>query len=187
MVRFSWLSGDVNWQDYGGKWVSNRQNNGQFDYWFVIELINWENSCGRDADSLPTYNVSLSAVSFADCPAADISRALDSWGITSEQMGQVTDSDTAAMMRVECLHSYGIHCPMSEASGNNYRQLIQQAKTEARNAAANDLAAALARPVNKIGSTGAEFMVGDVMSAIHRAPGIEGRIIRKMHGIPETN
>ena len=38
-MRFSFLSGDMNFTRYGGKWISTRRNNGEFDYYFVIELL----------------------------------------------------------------------------------------------------------------------------------------------------
>jgi len=39
-MRFKFLTGDVNWETYGGKWVSPKLNNGDFDYWLVLEFVN---------------------------------------------------------------------------------------------------------------------------------------------------
>ena len=52
-VRFTFLSGDCNWSDYGGKWISQKFNNGDFDYWLVRELI----PMSEHTDDYPT-NVS---------------------------------------------------------------------------------------------------------------------------------
>ena len=46
-MRFSFLTGDMNYTTYGGKWISTRQNNGEFDYYFVIELLNWPETVGQ--------------------------------------------------------------------------------------------------------------------------------------------
>ena len=32
MVKFKFLTGDCNVSQYGGKFISNKQNNGEFDY-----------------------------------------------------------------------------------------------------------------------------------------------------------
>ena len=61
-MRFSFLSGDMNFTRYGGKWISTRRNNGEFDYYFVIELLNWRETVGRER-AAETYNVSVSIVS----------------------------------------------------------------------------------------------------------------------------
>jgi len=60
MIRFTWLTGDMNWADYGGKWISQKLNNGDFDYFLVLEVWNWFESVGAKEAK---YNVSLSIVS----------------------------------------------------------------------------------------------------------------------------
>ena len=62
-MRFSFLTGDVDFATYGGKWISTRQSNGEFDYYFVIELLNWRETVGQREAPPETYNVSLSVVS----------------------------------------------------------------------------------------------------------------------------
>ena len=46
-MRFSFLTGDMNFTRYGGKWISTRRNNGEFDYFFVVELLNWRETVGE--------------------------------------------------------------------------------------------------------------------------------------------
>ena len=62
-MRFSFLTGDMDFTTYGGKWISTRQSNGEFDYYFVIELLNWRETVGEREAPPETYNVSLSVVS----------------------------------------------------------------------------------------------------------------------------
>ena len=66
-MRFYFLTGDVNYTTYGGKWISTRQSNGDFDYYFVIELLNWREAVGDREAPPETYNVSLSVVSPQEC------------------------------------------------------------------------------------------------------------------------
>ena len=40
-MRFKFLTGDVNWQTYSGLFVSRRLNNGDFDYYLVLRVENW--------------------------------------------------------------------------------------------------------------------------------------------------
>ncbi len=38
-IKWEFLTGDVNWMEHGGTVVSVKQNNGEFDYWLVIEWV----------------------------------------------------------------------------------------------------------------------------------------------------
>lgn len=80
MTRFKFLIGDVNWLDYGGKWVSQKLNNGEFDYWLVLELTNMDDACGRDNEGKDRYNVSLSCVSPGEAGPENIAKAKNCCG-----------------------------------------------------------------------------------------------------------
>jgi hypothetical protein len=47
----------------------------------------------------------------------------------------------------------------------------------------SELDDAMSRPVNKIGSTAAEFMVGDLDSALNRDPSPAKNLLRKLNGM----
>jgi hypothetical protein len=52
-MKFKFLTGDINWQTYGGKFISKKLNNGEFDHWLVIEVTNWANAVGeREAKAI---------------------------------------------------------------------------------------------------------------------------------------
>lgn len=180
MVRFKWLTGDVNWLTYGGKWISNKQNNGEFDYWLVLEILNWEESVSeRDAAEIGhKYNVQLSVVSPGQAGQKNIEAAQSCCGVDDEMLARAGDEG-----KVEILYSYGVHTPIFDKGGNNAHKLIREAKRYANQEASTLFGFLMDRPVNKIGTTGWESLRGDMDSAIKRAVGPEADIIRKMSGI----
>ena len=108
-----------------GKWISNRQTNGEFDYYFVIELLNWQEAVGNDAPP-ETYNVSLAVVSPQEAGKENCRRATDCCGMGDGQCEEVL---------VEALHGYGLSVPVWSKDGNNYKQLMCEARREAQIAA----------------------------------------------------
>lgn len=179
MTRFKFLTGDVNWLSYGGKWVSSKLNNGEFDYWLVMELINMDDACGRDNEGHPTYIVSLSAV--APSEAGDkLKSAFECCGVD-----QSDECASNPLVQVECLHSYGVHTVLWQDNGNNARKLMRQARKEAQ--LANMLFGFyMDRAVNRIGTTGWEAIKGDLTAGLTRtiaSGSTEGNILAKMHGV----
>jgi len=162
-MRFFFLTGDTNFTTYGGKWISNKQSNGEFDYYFVIELLNWEETVGNEAPK-ETYNVTLSVVSPQEAEE-HIARAMDCCGITEEMLGAANGYRDHAL--VEALHSYGVHVPVWSKDGNNWRKLIGEARQEAMGCECM-FGFYMDRPVNRIGTTGWEFLRGDLNSALNR-------------------
>ena len=117
-MRFSFLTGDVDFTTYGGKWISTRQSNGEFDYFFVIELLNWRETVGEREAPPETYNVSLSVVSPQEAQDK-IGAALDCCGITEEMLQTATENGYRDSALVEALHGYGVHTPVWSKDGNN--------------------------------------------------------------------
>jgi hypothetical protein len=60
-VRFNFLTGDVNWSQYGGTWISQKFNNSDTDYWLVREIINWES----EVNLIRLGNIQLCCLRFA--------------------------------------------------------------------------------------------------------------------------
>jgi hypothetical protein len=183
MIRFQWLTGDSNWLTYGGKWISPKLNNGDFDYWLVLEFLNMDEACGRDNEGQPRYNASLSAVSPHQA-GEHLNKALDSCGIGPQhQNGAFVEVTPVAA--VEALHSYGVSAQLWNQSGSNARALLREARKQAQ--MANMLFGFyMDSPKNKIGTTGWEAIKGDLNSALSRtitSGSTEGRILGKMHGV----
>ena len=165
-MRFSFLTGDVDYTTYGGKWISTRQSNGEFDYYFVIELLNWRETVGEREAPPETYNVSLSAVSPHEAQDK-IGAALDCCGITEAMLRTATENGYRDSVLVEALYNYGTHTPVWNKDGNNWRALMREARQEARQCEFL-FGFYLDRPVNRIGTTGWEALRGDLTSALDR-------------------
>lgn len=151
-MNFQFLVGDLNWQEYGGKWISPELNNGDWPYWLVIEFINFLDATGELLDG-KEYVVEISAVSPEAAGKEQLQRALDCYG---------WDNAPSKIMEVEALHGYGIAAHLWQASGNDADILLRNAMQEA------DLVSGLFgfymdRPENRIGSTGWDFISGDIL------------------------
>ena len=103
-MRFSFLAGDMNFTRYGGKWISTRRNNGEFDYFYVVELLNWRETVGEREAPPETYNVSLSVVSPHEAKDK-LGAAMECCGITEEMLATATEKGYRDMALVEALHS----------------------------------------------------------------------------------
>lgn len=156
MIRFKFLTGDVN-TTYGGKWWSNKQNNGEFDYFFVIELINWEHSVGERDAPRETYNVALTVVSPQQVGEEKMQQAYSCCDITDEMLAIAKTKGYLEAVQVEALHSYASGVPIWNDNGNNWRKLMKQAKQEALNCQML-FGFYLDRPVNRMGETGWEAL-----------------------------
>ena len=165
-MRFSFLTGDVNYTTYGGKWISTRQSNGEFDYYFVIELLNWRETVGEREAPPETYNVSLSVVSPQEAQGK-IGAALDCCGITEATLQSAAGNGYRDSVLVEALYTYGVHTPVWSKDGNNWRALMGEARQEAGQCEFL-FGFYLDRPVNRIGTTGWESLRGDLTSALDR-------------------
>ena len=184
-MRFKFLSGDVNPAKYGAKWISNKLNNGDFDYWLVMELINMDEACGRDNEGKSRYIVELSAVSPSQCPEVERKRAMESCGYGTPPGASISDEAW-----VEMIHSYGVKAVLWSKSGNNYGLLLGGARREAL-VSSSLFGFYMDRPQNRIGTTGWEMIRGDITAGLHRtiaSGSTTGRILAKMHGIvpPQT-
>lgn len=161
---FKFLTGDMNFTDYGGKWckrVGPRR-------YHVIELINWSEAGDGAVAEYGRYNVTLREV---DLTAIDCAESLRSCGwelasdgsIIEEHGGDtVCDAAGADLALVECCHGYGAAAPLTDASGNNYRALIRAAIAESRSLCGDPdkYSDAMDRPVNRIGTSARNYMIG---------------------------
>lgn len=178
-VRFHWLTGDVDFLSYGGKWISNKQSNGEFDYWFVLELFNWEDSVGeREAKERgQRYFVELRVVAPSEVPEEHRRKAVR---YCDEAYSLNLDAISSENM-VEMIDQYGVHAVVFSVGGNNAKKLLKRAKEQANVMEAFTFGFVMDRPRNALGSTGWDFIKGDVMAGLHRQPNTpEKTIIRKM-------
>ncbi len=164
-MQFKFLTGDINWQDYGGKFVSRKLSNGEFDYWLVLEVINWIEAVGereaKDTDS--KYHVSLSAVSPSEAKDK-LENAFKCCGLDGDKNVELRKN---IMVQVECLSDYGVSAPLWRQDGNNLKKLLREAHKQA--ICANGLFGFyMDSPKNRIGSTGWDFIKGDITAGLKR-------------------
>lgn len=155
MIKFKFLTGDVCWQEYGGKFISKKFNNGEFDYYYVMEVINW-----YEFESSPafTYHVQLSVI--APSEFDEIESAINSCGWD----GMDLNDD---LMLVELISSYAGGALIWQESGNNIRSLMKAARKEA--ALCNMLFGFyLDRNQNAIGSTGWDLLQGNILARLYK-------------------
>lgn len=152
-MQFKFLTSDVNWQKYGGKFVSKKQNNGDFDYWLVLTVTNmWDATGDEEQDK---YHVQIEAVS-PEQAKEHLNKAFSSMGFSDEQLAQYENDP---IIQVETLSEYGIFACLWQKSGNNLNDLMKQARKE------SDLINMLFgfymdRPENGIGQDGWQLIRG---------------------------
>lgn len=159
--RFRFLTGDVNWLDYGGKWISQRFNNGEFDWWFVLSLENVEDIVGeREAKEVGAkYWVNLSV--YAPDEYKDKASILDSCGITEPW------ESLSAEQKIEMISSVDSGAHVFNVQGNNYKKLFAAARAKAIESEFM-FGFVMDKPQNKIGSTGWDFLTGDTLGGLRR-------------------
>lgn len=172
-------TGDLSPEDYGGKWL-RRVTGRQFQ---VIELTNMDEAIGeRDNAGCPTYVVELSLV---DLDAIDSDTQMRSLHSVGQDPSEATDL-TDAWRAIIC-YEYGCKAPLESWEGYAWGKLLKLARKLAYmlKRDAREMERRMALPINKIGSTAAEYMRGDIGSALQRgvAEGRhEARLMAKLYG-----
>lgn len=180
------LCGDVNWQDYGGKWGIQDPSNARVFY--VIRHDNMVDAMGErevEESGIDVHVSTVYRVDLDDTTEDNIKSALECCGVDLDEY----ERDSHDWIVVECLVDYGAAAPMGE-HGSNYAERARAAarrEVEELIADSDKCEAALDRPVNKLGSTAREYARGDFQSAMERGvyagdPG--ARVMARMHGVP---
>jgi len=124
-MRFRFLTGDVNWQDYGGKFVSKKLNDGVADYWLVIRFENMHELTGDEGH--PKYWASLCIISPDELGPEMLARAMHFSGLEDRDPATLTD-----LMKADLLHGYGAYDDACQFTGNNCQRVLKEARDEAR-------------------------------------------------------
>lgn len=120
-IEFKFLTGDVNWADYGGKWISQKFNNGSFDFWLVRELVNMEDSCGDTSNG--EYLCTLSVVAPKQYKKLEEACCSCGWE------GDIKDIPNE--QKVEIIHSYSGGAQEWSSYGSDYEELFRECAKEA--------------------------------------------------------
>lgn len=154
MVRFKLASGS----DDQGVWVSQKLNNGEFNYWMVIDakyLPAWAGeSEAREMGG--NHLVTLLVVAPSEAGKENLKSAAESWGIEPEEF-KTLHPET----KVELLAAYGVAATMWHETGNNLRKLLKAAREEAQKVEGL-FGFYMDRPQNRIGNTGWDFIKGRI-------------------------
>jgi hypothetical protein len=136
--------------------------------WQFLECIDLHSATGETTGE--RYAVEIKYVDLDSLSPETIASAIRSCG-RSERIGgewiQVTRYEDREL--AEMCAQYGASAPIASESGSDRRETMRAGYRAANDALDPDaLAEMLARPVNAIGSTAAEYMRGDLDSAITR-------------------
>ena len=163
MLRFRFLTGDVNWVDYWGKFISRKLSKWisgeRFYFWIVLDFINMWDATGDESQD--KYHVSVIAVSPDEAGESGLQEAIRSCSWQGmPDVGEMTD-----FQKVELLTSYGLYATLSTVSGNNYCRVMTEARRQAV-VLARLVNTRLDRPQNRIGSTGWDFIRGNPLTGL---------------------
>jgi len=153
-TKFTFLTGDSDWLSYGGKWISPKYNNGDFDYYLVRDLINMEEAVGGEAEF--RYCVQLSVV--VPSEFANYKSVMQSCGRDDEDREW---EDIPDIERVEMLADYGGCAYIKTWDGNNYKKLFKLCTDETM-LVTNLFGLYMDKAQNRIGATGWDFVRGNV-------------------------
>ena len=176
-MRGGWsvLTGDISWETYGAKWCKKAPDGS----WWVLRFEN----CEEWGDGATGYSCDIQRIDLASVPSAEIASALSSCGLKISQEEEAiicphngniiakSSDDHFEMVLVECLSGYGTYAPMGEEIGESYPERVRAAARKAADEMMADTAAtavALAKPINRIGTTAAENGRGAVLAPLHR-------------------
>lgn len=174
-VVFKVLTGDVSYTKYGGTWISKKFNNGDFDYWFVRELVNMKEELPEDEYKEykkkhgGPYAAKVSVV--APGQFEDKEGALQSFGFDDGRKWE----DLSDEGKVEVIYSCAGGTPIVDGAGPNYKKLFKQLGSVAARASFL-FGFYMDRTVNQIGSTGWDWLKGDTSRPI--------REYQETHGQP---
>ncbi len=172
--RFKFLTGDVHWREYGGKFISQRLANGydgpgaaigedyDFHYYYVMEIC--PNEDYERGGKRLHYYVTLGVVAPEVVPPDEMQRAYDSLGMYPEDLDRLKADP---LFTVEALHGYGTYAVIWQESGNNLSRLMAEARKEARSCEML-FGFYMDRYVNRIGTTGWDAVSGDIWAGLRR-------------------
>lgn len=153
--------------DYGEKRISRKLNNGDFDYWLVMEDIDLHEATG--VTDQPRYNVCISAVAPSEINDKDIQAVMAKKRQQSSQCECCgVDKANDPLLLVELIHAYGISAIIWQKNGNNLRQLRKEARKRADIQGDSLFGFSMDRPQNAIGTTGWEMIRGDLLAPFNR-------------------
>lgn len=175
-ATFDFLTGDMDWEEYGGSWYR------KVDHRFhVVKIFDWREAVGEDEASEidGTHHIELVEVDTND--EDRIKPALECCGYYADEDGNIVcdsgdmlaelkDEDTWRLIVCEAMVSYGSFANIHDYSGSDLDKMFATMLAESNQMVDNPGAyeRRMNRPVNAIGSTAREMQRGDINSALLR-------------------
>lgn len=154
-MKTYFLTGDCNWQGYGGKWITKKLNNGDFDYWIVIEFINMYKATGDK--TVDKYVAQITAVSPKAAGWKNIKDALRCCCLKLKDF----KPEQREKIIIEALSDYGLSAPLDSFSGNNYKNVMKKAR-QSLDVIAGMFGFFMDGSKNCLGHNGWNFISGDL-------------------------
>jgi len=151
----------VLYDDIGTKWISQKFNNGDFDYWLVLRIEDLY-ECMGESEAPAHYSAEILVVSPDEAGTEKVQSALRCIGLEDVDLDKFTPEH-----KVDALVTYGVHAPVWGKTGNNRRKLVREMRNQAEGVTSL-FGFYMDTPVNRIGSTGWDFVKGNVIAGLTR-------------------
>lgn len=158
-MKLKFLTGDINWREYGAKWISPRQHNGDWPYWLVVEFINWKDTTGEKFNG-NKYAVTISAISPEAAGIDNLHKATEYCGVD-----EIPEDDES---KVLLLSDYGVQAQLGVLNGNNANDLMKQARKECEIITSVAFGFEMDKIKNDLGATGWDLIKGNPLRALER-------------------
>lgn len=159
MKDWTFLTGDIGWEDYGATWLRKLRDG-------VYILLRFENM-EEWGDGATGYYCDVLQVDLNTLPEKELQSALVCCGINLEEV----DPEYWELAKVEACVGYGCYAPLDSTSGDSYPLRVRAKARRIADTYFEDrvlLEERLDRPVNAIGSSAREFGAGNVTAGLER-------------------
>jgi hypothetical protein len=159
---WSFLTGDVDWAEYGGTWVKATGEPGEFALVVFENMAEW-------GDGASGYNAEVRLVNIITVRPSALSEAIRScW----DQAGwEDIPKESRVLAAVEALHGYGSSARLDTITGPSHPERVRAACFRAAEEMIGDrggIDSKLGEPCNLIGTTWREAMNGDGLAGLRR-------------------
>lgn len=165
-MKFKQLTGECDTKE----WVSPKLNNGEFDYWIVLQIADMHAMDRDHVEHVPRFHARLCVVAPSLCPARELEHARGMRCYIAPSEFELAD--------VESLFLYGTYAQVWQTTHNNPLTLMLEGVKQAE-VIEGFLGMFLDQPVNRMGTTGWESLRCDNDSALKRLS--PDHLIAKMH------
>lgn len=133
-------------------WISPKQNNGEFDYWYIMRLMYTDYWNSEWAKEEGKYHVELHVVSPGQAGEENIQGAMQSLCIK--------DRPKEDEVLCEMLLEYGVSATIWQKTGNNVNSLLRECR-EVLKLQSVCFGFSMDRPLNRLGATGWDALAGN--------------------------